>query len=536
MATRRPGDRAFRPATEGLESRKLLTKVLTGVDLDGDTWELRLLGPGDMSILNQPDQNGDPVPLGEAALIDSILIGGSDPTQTRLVGVVNQAEGGDGKVYFQNLREFNGAAVGVAALNGIHVIDMPDFWLGRTSTEQTVAGVPAGQILIPDGVNTLRFGGADVTFTPPGGTPLDQNGRNDELVVALGLPRSWGTSIIIDKSISNAQPGTGTAAATQNGVQFSVVGRVNTFQANEIVGDADLPPAALAAVGGTQVFSTAGQEQNAAAVLEGQIVGQFGFVQIGGNATNFTVETDTRVSNFYIGGETSNVILLAPDGARNIFFGKGMDEVTILTEVIMTLQANRGAIDSTVATVRPIGQMTIGGDVVGTQVLSGYDLGLSRVFATQQLPQFPPPVIPGGAINQLLIAGDVVDSIFAASVDPVDGIWGNDNDLVLPYGKILGKLEGSVSNENVPVENPDEAFFARTVKLQQGPIIPPTVPEEPFPNPGAKPTGSRVAEHLLPSDPVRRRRLPNPLPTGLVNSQGRRQLAAAPTHLRDGRA
>lgn len=534
MATRRPGDRAFRPTTEGLESRKLLTKVITGVDIDGDTWELRLLGPGDLSVVNQPDANGDPIPLGEPALIDSILIGGPDPTQTRLVGVVNQAEGGDGRVYFQNMREFNGAAVGVAALNGIHVIDMPDFWLGRTSAEATIAGVPAGLILIPDGVNTLRFGGADVTYTPPGGTPLNQNGRNDELIVALGLPRSWGTSIIIDQSISNAEPGVGTSPATQNGVQFSVVGRVNTFQANEIVGDADLPPAPLAAVGGTQLFSTGGQEQNAASLLEGQIVGQFGFVRVGGNATNFTVETDTRISNFYVGGETANVILLAPEGSRNIYFGKGMDEVTILTDVIMTLQANRGAIDSTVASVRPIGQMTIGGDVVGTQILSGYDLSLSRVFATQQLPQFPPPVISGGAINQLLIAGDVVDSIIAASVDPVDGIWGNENDLVLPYGKILGKVEGSVNNENVLTASPSEAFFARTVKLQQGPIIPPAVPEAPFPHAGAKPTGSRVAEHLLPSDPARRRRLPNSLPTGLVNAQGRRQLAAAPNHILNG--
>lgn len=536
MAMRRPGDRAYRPTTEGLESRKLLAKVLTGVDIDGDRWELRLNGPGDLSVLNQPDAQGDPIPLGRPALIDSILIGGPDPTRTNLVGVVEKAEGGDGRVYFQNMREFNGVAVGVAALNGIHTIDMPDFWLGRTSTEATIAGVPAGQILIPDGVNTLRFGGADVTFTPPGGTPLDQNGRNDELIVALGLPRTWGTSIIIDQSISSAQPGAGTAPATQNGVQFSVVGRVNTFQANEIIGNADLPPAPLAAVGGTQLFSTAGQEQNAAAFLEGQVVGQFGFVRVGGNATNFTVETNTLVSNFYIGGETSNVILLAPDGARNIFFGKGMDEVTILTDVIMALQANRGAIDSTVATVRPIGQVTLGGDVVNTQILSGYDLGLTRVFATQTLPQFPPPVISGGAINQLLIAGDVIDSIFAASVDPVDGVWGDDNDLVLPYGKILGKIEGSVNNSNVDTASPDEAFFARTVKLQQGPVIPPIVAEPPFPHPGGKPTGQRVAEHLLPSDPVRRRRLPNSLPPAMVNAQGRRPLAAAPRNAFGGRS
>lgn len=512
MATRRPGALAFRPSTEGLETRTLLSKVITGTDIDGDTWELRLLGPGDISVQNQPDANGDPIPLGEPALIDSILIGGTDPTQSRLVGVVTKASGGDGRVFFQNMQLFNGIAVGVNANNGIHVIDMPDFWLGRTSTLATTAGVPAAQIRIVEGVNTLRFGGADTTFTPPGGTPLNQNGRNDELVVALGLPRTWGTSIIIDKSITSAQAGQGTAAATQDGVQFSVVGRVNTFQANEIVGNADLPPAPLAAIGGTQVFSTAGIEANAAAILEGQIQGQFGFVRVGGNATNFTVETDDRISNFYIGGETSNVILVAPNGSRSIYFGKGMDQVSILSHVIMSLQANRGALDSTVLVERPIGQITIGGDVSGTQILSGYSLGLDNVVRSQLFPTFPPQVISGGAMNQVLIAGDVIDSIFAASVDPVDGVFGDDNDLVLPLGKIIAKVEGTVNNSGISPTIPNEAFFAKYVKLDQGPVIPPAVPEAPFPHPGAKPSGQRVAKVLLPADETFRRRL-RPWPT-----------------------
>lgn len=523
MATRRPGGRAFRPSTEGLETRKLLTKVITGTDIDGDTWELRLLGPGDLSVINQPDATGDPVPLGQPALIDSILIGGPDPTQTRLVGVVTQAAGGDGRVFFQNMREFNGIAVGTSATNGIHIIDMPDFWLGRTSTEDTVTGEPAAQISIPDGVNTLRFGGVDVTFTPPGGTPLNENGRNDEMLVALGLPRTWGTSIIIDRSISDAQPGEGTTPTTQDGVQFSVVGRINTFQANEIVGNAELPPAPLAAIGGTQLFSTAGQEQGAIANFEGQLVGQIGYVRVGGNATNFTVQTDDRLSNFYIGGETANVILLTPEGSRNIYFGKGMDEVTILSHVIMSIQANRGALNSTVISERPIGQITLGGDVVGTQVLSGYNPQLDQVFRTQIFPTLPPPVVSGGAINQVLIAGDVIDTIFAASVDPVDGVFGNGNDLVLPLGKILAKIEGTINNANETPDTPDQAFFAKFVNLKQGPVIPPTVAEAPFPHPGAKPTGSRVAKVLLPSDPTLRRRLP-PLPTGTAGAP----LAAAP--------
>ncbi len=526
MATRRPGDRAFRPSTEGLETRKLLSKTVTGTDVDGDTWELRLIGMGDLSVTNQPDSTGMPVPLGEPAQINEILIGGTDPTQSRLVGVVTKSAGGDGRVFFQQMQQFNGASVGVVAQAGIHVIDMPDFWLGRTSTDPTTTGTPAASLVIPDGVNTLRFGGADTTFTPEGGTPLNQNGRNDELVVALGLPRTWGTSIIIDKSITDAQAGQGTTAATQDGVQFSVVGRVNTFEANEIVGNADVPYAPLATIGGTQLFASDGSESSAISQFVGQVQGQFGYVRVGGNATNFTVETNDRLANLYIGGETDNILVVTPQGSRNISFGKGMDNVTILTHSIMSLQANRGAINSTVVSERPIGLFGTGGDVIDTQVLSGYDLQLDRAFQTQTLPPFPPRVQAGGAINQVLISGDIIDSVFAASVDPVDGTFGNSNDLVLPISAIHAKLGGTITNTNITPDVPDTAFFADKVKLQHGPVIPPTVPEAPFPNPGVKPSGPRIANVLLPTDEARRRRFPNAALAHL--SQRRFGLAAAP--------
>ena len=70
------------------------------------------------------------------------------------------------------------------------------------------------------------------------------------------------------------------------------------------------------------------------------------------------------MSNFFIGGETNNVILVAPSGSRNVFFGQGMDNVFINTEFIQNLQANRGAVGSAVTVKRNIGNMVIGGDVI----------------------------------------------------------------------------------------------------------------------------------------------------------------------------
>ena len=58
--------------------------------------------------------------------------------------------------------------------------------------------------------------------------------------------------------------------------------------------------------------------------------GQIGDVRVGGNATNFTTlaeeyamtttpvegALDAKISNFFIGGETNNVMLIAPSGSR----------------------------------------------------------------------------------------------------------------------------------------------------------------------------------------------------------------------------
>ena len=46
----------------------------------------------------------------------------------------------------------------------------------------------------------------------------------------------------------------------------------------------------------------------------------------------------------------------------------------------------------------------------------------------------------------VLVAGDVTDSIFAASVQPFDGEFGTADDLLLPQGQITAKVEGMIDN------------------------------------------------------------------------------------------
>lgn len=497
MATRRPGASAFRPRPEGLEDRRLLSGFARGVDVDGDVWTLRLLGPGDLRVTNQTDSSGTVIPLGQPALIQQIDVGGTAPLASRLEGRVHKAPGGDGKVFFETFQHHGAPTSRNSAPAGITTIDMPGFWLGRTSTTAPTANTPAGSISIPGGVITLRFGGVDTTFTPPGGTPLNQNATSDAFTVDLGVPRSWGTSVIVNKMISSgARSSTGTV--TQDSITVTVRGRINLFQADAIEGNADVPSTGFLGGGGTIVRSI--QDLTDVTVFGTGITGQIGFVRVGGNATNFSTQTNDKISNYYVGGETNNVLVLAPAGLRNAFFGLGMDTTTIYTTELNTLAANRGALNSLVIADERAGEIVFGGDVEDTNFLVGYQSLPSRIFTSQTAPDtIPPPVRDLGAIGKVIIAGDVTNSIFAASVDPTDGQFGTPDSLELPHSRITAKIEGVINNSTATPDAPTTAFYAKSVHLAKGPVTPPSVAQAPFPHPGLPPRGPRLGKDLQPT-------------------------------------
>ena len=409
MSTRKhtTRNRGFRPETDALESRRLLSAVVSGTDTKGDAWTLRLIGPGAISVTKQNGADGSPGALTSATDINTITVAGTDPQRSRLVGTVTKGAGSDGRVFFQNLLElparserFPGSGTGLLA------IDIPNFWLGNTTpTGSTPSSTPS--VAIPDGVETLDFGGVDTSVNQI--TPTATS-TSDTALVTLGLPTFGGTRIILDKSVSSTQPNpaaTATSGTTtlQHGVVFAVSGRLDLFQANEIDGDAVNPPgqfgdfnAAATGTGGTTLVSTTpgvGGTIAAFASLfpsnqyKGAVTGQIGDVRIGGNATNFstavfdgTQSGGDKISNFSIGGETNNILVVAPTGLRNAVFGKGMDTVDILAHVVNTLKANRGAVNSNVTVDRSISRAEFGGDVVGTKILTGYQQNYINILTT----------------------------------------------------------------------------------------------------------------------------------------------------------
>jgi hypothetical protein len=527
MATRKPSprNRALRPAAEDLESRELLAAMVSGTDIDGDTWTLRLMGPGSLTVVKQNGADGNPAPINSQTEINSITIAGTNPLESRLVGTVKKGPNGDGKVFFNTFTELENHSEHLQGTGlGPLAIVMPGFWLGNTFPAGT-SPTATPTITIPDGVGTLKFGGVDTTHNRV--SPPPSTATSDHYDVGLGLPAYGGTHIIIDKSISSTQQmqsSSGTPTTIQHGVDFVILGRLDLFQANEIVGDAAHPPGQFSdqvtgatGFGGTNLLSTTNGVTalaNLAAELAGvsqglgAVTGQIGNVRVGGNATNFsTVVQDAtgvsgaKINNFSVGGETNNVLVVAPNGMQNAAFGKGMDTTDIATNVIDTLQANRGAISSNVFVDRTISQVRFGGDVNTTNVLTGvsqnFNIVLGNVlgiptspFATPAPTPVPQPTSAqiGGGMTAL-VGGNITDSVFSASVQPFNsaapgsaftGVFGSPNDIVLPTGHIAAKVTGTISNTTATPDKPSTAFYANQVHLNKGPVVPPNVPEPPY--------------------------------------------------------
>jgi len=576
MFTRKPtpSRRSFRPSAEGLETRRVLssfstipTASVSGTDIDGDRWTLTLYGPGTINVVDGEGAAFTSANAEVPNLINTITVAGTVTSRSRLIGSVTPAAGSDGKVFFQNMNiQANGAfpqldrneanRISPTAQNGIGLIDAPDFWLGNTSGAEPTVSSPyhsgfrlAGTITAPEGVNVLKFGGVDVNYTPPGGTPLTSTGQSNEFVINLGLPVITGTSIIVDSVTTDAgiTQGSGTTpdSVNQQSVTFLVTGRLNLFQANEINGNAEpgMAPtqfdssgtAASPLAGGTYVVS-----QSRA------VTGQIGYVRVGGDATNFTTMAlvgdiftsapdtlDPKITNFMIGGETNNVMLIAPGGTRDVSFGRGMDNVVINTEFISHLHANRGAVGSTVTASRTIDNMVMGGDLINSLIQSGYEQTINAnavspgsVFSAGGGAfngVAPPSIIDrnsntvagaelpaahgGGGINAH-IAGNVIDTIVSVSVDPdPSGLnapgqfetigsrrfpFGAPQNVVLPRGIINAKVEGEIDNTGLqfgpsplvsPDVSPDSAFFAKQVRITRGAVFPPKVDTAPFDRP-----------------------------------------------------
>jgi hypothetical protein len=318
-----------------------------------------------------------------------------------------------------------------------------------------------------------------MTASPGGGIPAPAtNAFADKASIKLGLPSFLGTSIYVDKFVSDTKAGTTAAQPINDEIDIETIGRINAIQANEIGGNPDIAATGYLGGGGTIVRSSG---EYLGQAIQTNVVGAIGQVMVRNNATNFSVQSGTSIRRLNIGGETKNVFALGVNGIRYAQFGLGMDSVTIHAHTMSRLEMARGAVGSEVKTTRQMGYFRSGGDVINSTILAGINQNLQSEFR-QQTASTDTLADLGGAINAQ-IAGNVIDSIFAASYEPSNGSYDSPNAMALGGGKIDAKIEGTIDNSGVTPDAPNVAFYAFKTNVNRGPVAPPYVPSTPAETP-----------------------------------------------------
>ena len=559
---------------------------------------LTLYGPGTMNVVDETGTAFTKANQNTPREINTITVSGTITANSRLMGKVTPAANSDGRVFFQTLNvEATGAYPQLdSAL--VRPGSRPHRTASRLSTSRTSGWdipAPPNPLFIPGSIGVLRRRGHQCSRRYP--DPSVRRGRynvhdrrwyaaqpnraENEFIVNLGLPIAIGTSVIVDKVITDAQQIAATGTSTtgtvnQQSVTFLVSGRLNLFQANEIIGNATpansttKTPSAIPSQFDTSIPTPptpAGSQPGGTYVVSmGTVVtGAIGKIKIGGNATNFTTFAlvndifsgpnesilDPKINTFFVGGETNNVLLIAPGGSRNVYFGKGMDNTKISTVFIQNLQANRGAVNSTVTVDRTIDNMVIGGDVTDTNIQVGYAQTLAT-YANVPSAASPPPLVrsmgprcltfstPSTTLSPALpnhlptaagrftaglpatsptrssrrrsIPTPRASTTQACSSDPPvrpSHLVRHEN-IVLPHGIIKVKVEGTIDNAALQAEPGDAAVLAgRSLHhgLLRGPDgrqgrtgYPPNVPEAPYPQPVVYNSAQRTLKGLFRRD------------------------------------
>jgi len=396
---------------EYLENRTLLSTVIEGVDLDGDGYEIKLIGPGNVT-------NSD---------LDNLVVAGTTMASKLTVSVANVI--GDGLVNVKQLT--TGAAnLGQLTVQG----DLGGLSVGKlgqlnVQTLGAVAGTidtysiggTISKIIIPGGVRdaTVLIGGnldmlqvgqredgasniSNSTFNIIGDVQKIQIRQSLTAGSLINVTGDIG-KIDIDKSIMN-----GMVQASGDVANFCVDGGIRNTSSIDIEGDLQK----------LKVKKTVSDTNiNVEGILQS--------AKIGGDLRNATILTsaidlllvgddleDTRI------GVTDDLLKLKAEDTRNLTLR--------VSGALHTLQIKRDLDGGLISALNGIGTVKVGQDLNRSTIVAGIDIGAD----------FTLDVAPGGddtewgnvVLEMVMVKGDMIDSSIAAGVNANGSFYGDGND------------------------------------------------------------------------------------------------------------
>ncbi len=477
-------------------------KVITGETPDGDEFSITVHGPG-VAIVTDITPN-DGILNSE---IDTIQLVGTDINRTYVTGQVKESDRviseDTGTIGFERL----------IAADGVASIVLNGFIL--TETGKIDEGTP--EIDLRGGVRTLAFTAVDAAIDVPSEPPIDikigtettplrvspnvkidhifNTAFNSILGPVPDVPITTPTvQLIVNGTIRSLELGSAAAAPFPAPVNaaispVSLTGRtsIQTFGVDrlKVIGSAENFTVSRTAQPFTEPFSSVdaighaqfGGTADALAIdASAGTIGRLEFLRGLGNPLGTSeslleagiplgfrgypasglaggVISAEQIGGFHAG--PSNLIRQIPPDPNNI-------QERSTNEVAFRTRPGGALTNVTLASAGSIGETSIVGNLRNSLIASGYDY--------PSFLQSLDPVRSPSHIAPYTQRGDLIDSVVAASYRPVDGIYGNGNDLA-GNGQIQGVLNGAIflsedlaSPLTLPPRVRGVGFFAEQVR------------------------------------------------------------------------
>lgn len=397
---------------EYLEPRTLLSTVIEGIDLDGDGYQIKLIGPGQVADSD----------------LDNLVLAGTTMSSQLSVSVVHTV--GDGLVNVKQLT--TGAAnLGRLTVEG----DLGGLIVGKLGTLETqTLGAVAGALdtySIGGTANAIKISGGiqDATVLVGGRLGMLQVGqRNDS---ASNISNSTFNVIGDVENIRIRQ-------SLTSGSLIHVTGDIDKIDIDKTIMNS-----AVEASGDVVRFTVDGGVRNTSSI---DIEGDLGKLKVKKTIVDTDIQVDGVIQNAQIHGDMRNTTLMASEIQR-LQVGDDLEDTQIgvtddllslkaadtrnmtlrVSGVLHALQVKRDLDGGLVSALNGIGTVKVGQDLNCSTIVAGIDIG----------PDFMLDTAPGGddtewgnvAIELIKVKGDMIDSSIAAGVNANGTFYGDGNDL-----------------------------------------------------------------------------------------------------------
>ena len=426
---------------EYLETRTLLSTVIEGVDLDGDGYEIKLIGPG-----NVTDSSLDNLTVAGTTMSSKLIVSVTNVIGDGLVNIKQVSTGAANLGRLKVQGDLGGLIVG--RLGQLHV---QSFGAAVGTIDTYSMGGDVGTINVPGGIRdaTVLIGGKlgvlQVGNREDGSSNISNSSFNligDVTKIQLRQSLTAGSLINvngaigkfdIDKSIVN-----GTVQASGDVANFWVDGGIRSTSTIEIEGD-------------LQQMKVKKTVSDTDITVEGKLQS----AKIGGDLRNATLLTNA-IDQLLIGddledtqiGVTDDLLKLQTEDSRNLTLR--------VSGRLHKLQVKRDLDGGLISALNGIGVMKVGQDLNRSTIVAGIDIGAD----------FALDVAPGGddtewgnvVIEKIQVKGDMIDSSIASGVRSEGIYFGDGNDV--PTADDIGTariyqviVKGEISSTNLPGES-----------------------------------------------------------------------------------